>query len=300
MLFAAPEPPAIESVRWTAPAECPGEAELEARIVEALGPEPVPLPKVDANVRATETGFRLVLAVDDGHGGWTRTLDAGGCTVLADSAALLVVVAARATTHARVPEPEAIAETTTKVVIAEPIATPPPVRRSLRPRGTAATQLRVGPGGLPAVGVGLEAALGLDWTHVRIEAFGDAWIDRRREAHDTTTQMRMFAFGGRACGKIGKRVVVPVLCGESEGGWIRAFAPGTDGAHRPVRPWAASAISAGLEWWVVPQVALTVGGRLTVPWFRDRWRVGDALVFETPVVTGDASVGVRGRWGGPK
>ncbi|MGF1468460.1 MAG: hypothetical protein ACFCGT_20235 [Sandaracinaceae bacterium] len=87
---------AQERLRWTweAPAACPGEADVRARIVRLLGGAipPGPALAARAEVAAREGGFAVTLRTEAGGGEGERTLVAAGCQDLAEATALIVAL----------------------------------------------------------------------------------------------------------------------------------------------------------------------------------------------------------------
>lgn len=97
-------------LRWHAPAGCPAEATVRARLAHALSPE-VEVPYVDAEVLAGDDGrFHAMVVLRGSWGETTRSLDSPTCDTLADAVVLLAAVSASTAGEPEpplaVPEPE--------------------------------------------------------------------------------------------------------------------------------------------------------------------------------------------------
>jgi hypothetical protein len=94
-----PEPAHALELRWTAPAACPSQEDVQARIDGLLRAPGKPASSAEqgahasAKLSALRSGFKLVLTLSgDGLGG-TRTLTGKDCAELAETAAFLIAVA---------------------------------------------------------------------------------------------------------------------------------------------------------------------------------------------------------------
>lgn len=207
-------------LRWRAPAGCPAEATVRARLAHALPPE-VEAPHVDAEVFAGGDGrFHATVVLRGTWGEATRSLDSPTCDTLADAVVLLAAVsvstAAEPEPPVRVPEPtqpEPGVEGDTGDDLEPSVAIEPSVdteereaeleaappsdsgstdrsrtgsadasSRSPTPvlRGLARVEARAGAGLLPRVDLGAAATLGLEHRWFRVELGGAAWLPRER------------------------------------------------------------------------------------------------------------------------
>lgn len=90
-----PAEPTCETVCWFAPAECPTEADLRARIAEHQAPNPdgtkpstLPALGLTARVTRTESSYELVLE----RSGQTRVIRSADCQALAEATAMVVML----------------------------------------------------------------------------------------------------------------------------------------------------------------------------------------------------------------
>ncbi len=99
----AADPAPNVRLTWSAPATCPTEAAVRDRVASLLerGAE------VDARAEVTEVGaaFKLALNLQTGSTEGERTLEADSCSVLAESAAVIVAMSAVARSVPREPVP---------------------------------------------------------------------------------------------------------------------------------------------------------------------------------------------------
>ncbi len=89
--------PAVH-LRWQAPAGCPDQAEMERRVAQLLSDDALPKKlSATAEVTKNEAGYRAQLSIQTEGGIGQRTLDHSQCEILADSAALVIVLSANRT-----------------------------------------------------------------------------------------------------------------------------------------------------------------------------------------------------------
>ncbi|MCH9684594.1 MAG: hypothetical protein K0V04_24370, partial [Deltaproteobacteria bacterium] len=81
-------------LRWDAPASCPSQAQVRARLGQRLGPDSAVTPHADVAVEARvestdDDAYTLRLAVQDGGSTRVREATADDCAVLAEAAVLI-------------------------------------------------------------------------------------------------------------------------------------------------------------------------------------------------------------------
>jgi hypothetical protein len=251
---ATTEPSAREGaalLRWRAPAGCPDEVTVRARLVDALPPD-VEAPSVEADVLAAGDGrFRATVVLRGSWGETTRRLDSPTCDTLADAVVLLAAVSVSSAAGEPEPpitevpeptpvEPEVEGEVTDVQPEPEPdpagdpgdarleleVVEPDPAERSWRSagdalgpasgtpvlRGLARLEGRAGAGLLPVVDLGGAATLGLEHRWFRVELSGAGWLPRERTvAPDARVRASAWALELRACAALRPRPWLVVL-----------------------------------------------------------------------------------------
>lgn len=320
-------------LRWRAPASCPAEATVRARLAHALPPE-VEAPHVDAEVVAGDDGrFHATVVLRGTWGETMRSLDSPTCDTLADAVVLLAAVsvstAGQPEPPVGVPEPtlpepgvegevgdEIEPSVGTEKSEAEIEAAPrsdsrSPDRsrtgsadassRSPTPvlRGLARVEARAGAGLLPLVDLGAAATLGLEHRWFRVELGGAAWLPRERTvAPAARVRASAWALELRGCATLrptARLVVLP--CAELDAGELRGEGRGSGLVNGRVsrQPWVAIGLGPALTVRLHRLVGLWAGATLVVP----VRRVGLGLEGLTPdayrmaAVTGRGAVGLE-------
>jgi hypothetical protein len=209
-LLALPRPAAAQpsthlALAWNAPAGCPTEADVQARVASLLGGEAATSGVAD--VRATGqivrsgAAYRLQLSMSAGSLSSSRVLEAGSCDELAGAAAISLALLARSGTaepplagtnltgDASAPPAEAARPAEPRPAVSAPPA-PTEQDEARRPAEVSPRALHfvlhaplalVGRGTLPSLGVGLGAAAGLRWRSLRVLAGAELWKEQERE-----------------------------------------------------------------------------------------------------------------------
>ena len=259
-------------LRWTAPPQCPSQAEVRARVDHYLGAEASSDPVVvDAEViDVGEEGWRLTLTTTDEDGSLTRTVVDTDCDGLAETTAVLTALAVSPNgpesepvpprepvplpepSVVLVPPPESEPEPVPSEVAAEP---EPPVDRGSSPRPR--TPLRwgvraaagVGLGWLPVgADVGLAVSLGARRWAVEVEGMLGTPRDARLDRLPTVgADLLGWSVAGRGCGVLSvARWLDAPLCAGIEGGLVQASPVGLEDSTDAARPWVAVLVSPSL------------------------------------------------------
>jgi hypothetical protein len=304
---------------WDAPAGCPTEVDLRARIEELLGDS-----QRGAELRAVmrahadERGIWTVDLRFETEGGVAeRTLgDASSCRAAAEAAAVVVAIAIDPELALGVPEapPTAVEEPSAVDPVSEPttqreVATaahdrPPPTParvdppstepRTTSPRARARGAIAIG----PAVGFGtLPGAAGFGrvtgavlWRRVRA-GVGVAFAGGTPIASgDTRVSLWRWTVDAHACPvfAVGRRIEI-VPCIGVEAGQTMATSRNLVAAENPRDPWIAAFVQPAVAVLATARFAVLAGGQLVVP-FRPRRYLIDGLgeVFTTTPVGGGA------------
>jgi hypothetical protein len=162
------------TIAWTAPAECPAQADVVARVARSLEDDAIALPlTATATVTQTPGMYRAQLRTRSAAGTGERVLENTNCEILADSVAL--VIALSAGSHADEGPGFAIA---------------------ISAHATGAS------GVLPALALGVGGAVALEglWA-VRLELSGTYYVEQSSTYARTNAgaQFRLLRFGVRGC-----------------------------------------------------------------------------------------------------
>lgn len=312
-LASAPDPeprrPAAYELEWSAPAGCPDQEEVEARIAAlsegATGGEGVMAVRGDVEERGH--GFAgTIVTVYDGRVD-ERRVDSENCDDVVDAAALVVAVALApeldASDPIRVPEPEpeppaeplapsigvvqprqpevqaSAGEGVALVVETDPPASRRP-RRNRRPTGIG---IRLGPriefGGLPRVSGGLDLAVGLLWPRWRAELFGAYLFAGRSGRQGAEAVYQLGVAGLRGCHRLFAGPIELPLCAGLEVGGMRVDSRSLEQQNTLLYPWLAPSAATGLGFSGsrFGLVALVEGA---IPVFWSRVLVGTDNVFQ--------------------
>lgn len=286
--------PAVD-LRWQAPAGCPDEANVRARLRAYLGePDDAATPSaVGAVVRAQSDGtWELTLDFD---GGESRRLTNATCEGLAEAAVVVVAIAVAppgTTTppaQKRDPEPPPRTDPPPEPVEPRRDAPAPAGRgpgRAARPIGLS---LGIGGGlalGVVPLGFVLTPSVAVTRKQWRF-AISGAWASRRRlrlpDLPSSGSDLVQWAVGPEACWLAPARPYLAVpLCAGVEIGEVIATPVGLANGQRRRSPWAAAVVTAALRFrlhdrvrlWFAPSAVITltptkvVVGGATDPLFR--------------------------------
>jgi hypothetical protein len=286
-----------ELVRWEAPSPCPSHAELSEAIAANLGR---PLAARDAEAlsarararRRDDGRWELSLTIEPREGAPVeRTAIAEQCSLLAETAALIVAVALDPTLAGLPPKVGPTAREPTDIPLAVPIvrerASVPavPVRRrggprvSARPRESvrmsiaAAAGLDVG--ALPRPAPGLLVRVGLLARRVRAEVGAVHWFERpaRLPGEAIGGDLRLTAAQLMVCPRLALRRVELPVCAGVELGAMRGEGVGLPVATSDRIPWLAVLAEARALWVPIPRLAVGVQLGLAAPLLTARFRV---------------------------
>jgi len=201
-----PQPARALELRWTAPATCPSQEDVQARIDGLLRAPGKPASSVEqgahasAKLSALRSGFKLVLTLSgDGLGG-TRTLTGKDCAELAETAAFLIAVAIDPSLPGAEPPAAEPAPPREPPVVPPPPeappAPPPPAPRTVERPLPFSLQAGAFGGawraGLPSTQAQVGASVGVALGRVQIELRGTYVVERiqeglgRDDSDDTT------------------------------------------------------------------------------------------------------------------
>ena len=226
VLAAAIAPDAI-ALEWRAPAECPTQDDVRARVDRLLASQ-----HADVHARAdvtpmTDGGWTLVLAIEAPEGLHTHTWRAERCDALADATALAIAVAADPVQLVRrIAIPDAPIASTPRPRVEPPRAVRTE-QRAASPRVDAYARAQVVAGVLvlPDVDVGAAIAVGLQREGMRVELVGGVLGPRAQKLRESPASVRMLAgtIDARGCWMAGRRVALG-MCGLVEVAIVRGVA----------------------------------------------------------------------------
>lgn len=332
---AEPAPPAVASasVRWRAPAGCPDEAALRARL-DARLPRPLGAgDTLDATITVARTGRRLRARVVV----WTpvadvdRELVAGRCDELADAVA---VVLARAVAEARALAPVAPLAPTSPVAAppddgnvmasmeprrpadlerppspapprpgragrrASPPPPPPPTVPRARIDGGLRPALVSGAGITPKVGAGLELGLWLVRDTLALEVVGTRWLERLAglpASQRFGAAVGLDALAVRACWQPDR--YGPRVCALGEVGTMTGRGVGLFDARVGEGPYSAAGVGVLLRARLREHVALVGGFDMLRAIDRPRFVLDRGTVlFQPDPLAGRVRLGVEVGW----
>jgi len=291
---AAADDSARVSLSWSAPLECPDEAELARRIEALIGRSLHDAGEQSLAVAASaqgnaRDGYAAKVSFTSLQGTEARYLEHPQCDHLVQALALVIALAIDPE-HTRAMQPEqTVAEASTAVQTAQnpvenaaPVAsdatheTPAPVRAgqsaSLHGARVAVRGL-LGAGALPNLGFGVGAALGYRLRRFRADVVGRYWGPRDQTVSSTPSasiELRLATLGARGCW-------LPPL-----GAWQLAACAGADlgsmsgigqGVENPRQRDALYADVVGgvqlarTQWRLSPEFGLEISGALARPRF---------------------------------
>ena len=278
-------------VDWHGPEHCPS-TRFETELQRLVGPETPPI-HVQATAQPLEEGWSLEATFEvDGGARGTRSFRASQCDTVSEAAAVAVALAVDPTLDDPEPAPEPTPEQPSSVPTPPPAPQPRPTDTAPPSRATAPSppppdprpRPRIGIGALasvdglalPGVGVGVSALVSVQWPRVRVELAGDYRGPTRVQATADPSVGGAFSqwtVGARAAWvpRIGP-VELPVGLGV-DGGETLSEGRGWFGATTARRPWLAPLGLAGVQWLVLPRVAVMLRGSAGVPLWRHRFHI---------------------------
>ena len=293
--------PAGLQIEWEAPAGCPGETEVRARIDEFA--EPGGARRSDAVVQGEvheEDGrFTLELTLDIPEGRARRSLDGDSCEVVTDAAALIVAVMLDPQTVLEDLEQKAEPVLPQPAPKVAPKAAPEPAPKAAPPerkvRGIIGIVGTGSFGALPRFGGGLLATAGIDTKYVRAEAVTTYDAPQLRIVDEQTRAGAVFDLwtaGARGCGVARVQTLVVPVCLGVELGSLRARGEGLEVGRRVNLLHSRATVGAGLSWaatrWL--ELRAEVAGLVTL----SPWRV---VIDDLGEVHRSRPVGVRAALG---
>ncbi len=312
-----PAQPPADRIAWSAPPECPDDAELERRVADAVD-------HADAGSIATATVQRagdhytvdLVTAIDGAA--QLKHLEAADCDDLADAVAVVVALTLD-------PATAATPEVATQRDVAAPVdEMPPPAVETSSPGTTRAvpsppptSRARLGQhfelglrfmggfgSGLAPVGGGVvSVALSLGRRLWIAELDGRLWTPRDIPSVDRNfgASMLLGTVGLAGCLRPPTRRVEVPLCLGLEGGAARAKGRDLLGISTEFYPWAAPFVRVGLRVRIAAGVGFLAAIEAAIPIRRPVITVGgaDSPLWSTPAASARVLVGLQFRTPGP-
>jgi hypothetical protein len=292
--------PADLQIEWDAPAGCPGETEVRARIDEFA--EPGGARRSDAvvqgEVHEQDGRFTLELTLDIPEGRARRSLDGDSCEVVTDAAALIVAVMLDPQTvledleQQAEPAPQPAPKVAPK---AAPEVAPKAAPRERKVRGIVGIVGTGTFGALPRFGGGLLATAGIDTKYVRAEAVTTYDAPQLRLIDEQARAGAVFDLwtaGVRGCGVARVQTLVVPVCLGVELGSLRARGEGLEVGRRARLLHSRATVGAGLSWaatrWL--ELRAEVAGLVTL----SPWRV---VIDDLGEVHRSRPVGVRAALG---
>ncbi|MGH1345833.1 MAG: hypothetical protein ACRBN8_29990 [Nannocystales bacterium] len=290
-LLLAPGP----GVRWQAPSVCPDERAVAARLEAADVGVTQPVAAQVIPPAGTATGspvWRLEVRMGESP---LRVLEGESCDALTDALVAMLSVQ----THAEPPPtepsepdlpppelpspPRLPAVTHPPPAPSAPPAEAPPKARADPPSGlrSPAVVLGVAAGlhgvGVPGLGGGLGADLGLRFPHLRLAGYGRWWFRREQEVVSPIKAGYRLAAGGiEACGVARFGQIEALGCGLAELGELRA--EGIDAAPSRTQRhlWVGPGARLGAQWRTRGILRLGLSAVALAPLNRRRFNIGDA------------------------
>lgn len=280
-LAAGPEPaPAVDAVElhWHAPASCPSEADVSARIAARIEPRATSTDRIVADIVITvNTDHVADLVITTSSGRTARRLEATSCETVTEAAVLIVAMV-----HAQSQPAPVVVEPTEPPALAptpKPAEAPrAPVPRDRRLRGGVFAEIAVGFAGLPGVGPGLGGGLALLGHRFRAELVGAFWFARDASIGladaDARVDVRMWSVGADAGPVLHAGPVEFALLVGGRAGLAHGEGDGVPIARSARRPWVSLGAYPEVLWPLHPRVAIgargTVEGVLVRPRFAVR------------------------------
>lgn len=304
-------PPDADVIQWTAPAVCPDDAALEARIATYVDVAAASAP-TQATVRQTTEHFEVELVSTIDGEVQQRTLTAPTCETLAEAVAVVVALTIDPEGKAPPPDDEVVPPevAAAAIVVRTPMTTmttrgereEPPVA-PLPGRRPFEIGLRLGGGYGSAVApvgsgiVGLALSLGRRPWSVEVE--GRLWIPRNFDEPDGRYGASVTLGTGAVVGCLRPptRAVEIPLCFGIEAGSQRAKARGLEDETARNYPWVAPLLRAGLRLRFADTVGLLLLAEGAVPLVKAGIDVGgEPQLWATKAFSFRALAGFDIRW----
>jgi hypothetical protein len=292
------EEPARVDLRWSAPAECPTEAQVRAAVERLAGRslpatrEPPIVVRIDV-AKIADDAWTVQIAVH--HPGSVapreRKIAGATCAEVADAAAVATAIAITpGAAPPAAPPPAAPAP--------DRPAPPEPSRLTLRPA------LRVHGGvdfaSLPAPSPGTMVSFVFLFGANRVEIQGSAWLPEEGTAATKPTaggRLSLLAAGARYCRSVREGTIEVAGCGSLEAGAIMGSGFGITMPVSGAAPWIAPGVG-GLGLWNFSRyfsLALAIEGLIPVV-RRDFAIEGLGSVHRPPPISARAFFGVEARF----
>src|SRR6478736_5600187 len=196
------------SLSWSAPLECPDEAELARRIEALIGRSLHDAGEQSLAVAASaqgnaRDGYAAKVSFTSLQGTEARYLEHPQCDHLVQALALVIALAIDPE-HTRAMQPEqTVAEASTAVQTAQnPVENAAPVASDATHETPAPVRGLLGAGALPNLGFGVGAALGYRLRRFRADVVGRYWGPRDQTVSSTPSasiELRLATLGARGC-----------------------------------------------------------------------------------------------------
>jgi hypothetical protein len=301
---------------WAAPAGCPSQDDVHARIARLVPPGVAPPPwRVRAAITpGPDHHSTLLLTFQSGERTRNRAIDATSCEELADAAAVILALALDPTARPLESPPQDSAS-----VVPPPTATQPPPAEAPQPASPvppAHDRTVPAPGPrLPRIGVSLlggasvgvlatpafGGAAAFAWSSgpVRLELQG-AWFPPAHVALSTAQiggNFELLAAGAGACVSVlsaGRLLLAPCVGGEVGLLTARGSGAAVGQSKEASSVWGALKTGALLVWHATPRLGLRLGVDGVVPLTRDHFFVpGAGDVHQAAPVAGQTLAGVE-------
>jgi hypothetical protein len=297
-------------LRWSAPPECPTEAEVVRSVEQLLGASDVAL-EADASVARRPDGFHLSLSWRKGPASATRELTGDTCSELAQAAALMIALAAEPSLA--VPGDSGVgaaAEPAPSSAKPPPVAPPPPPAPSPEPRPSSETETEVrGPeppprfalsprlggtvdaGSLPRATVGGFAGVGLRYGSYALVVEGLAFAPKETDRPAGSGRFWLGVASLRPCGlvKLGEFRVAP--CGAAELHGVPSRGLRVRSFEERIAWFLRFGASAEVAYSLTRRLRFVLGGALLLAPSRPRFVVDSVEVFTPELAAGRGQLG---------
>jgi hypothetical protein len=281
------------SLTWHAPAGCPDDANLRARIERRLT-RPLDAAVAGIEIDVVESSGRYVARIDLRAmtvANDVRTLTSPRCEELADAVAVIVTrVASEAIARKRV----AAREEDHAAVIIATVELPPPRRLwSIGARFSGVSGIGI----IPKVGVAAEMAISARRDELLIEVAGTRWLDSWAQLHDGAPAVVDVGLDVAAA-RVGWRPAnLPLRAwGAVEVGLMDGVSVETPGEQFDAGRWVAAGGGFGVAWQMTKWVRLVGTNETMLAIQRMRFSTGGEIVYAPAPMSFRASVGLEVGW----
>jgi hypothetical protein len=294
--------PLFAALTWSAPAECPSDSELSARVAAIVG---VDLAKgADADITVThETSGPYVATVrirDRGGKTGARVLEESSCSVLVDAVATVVALSLGSEpTAPRAPDSEAPEPPAPEVPVVESAKPPapevpkPPADQPSRapepprpePKFAVGVVVAVDHGTLPSTAI--EGGVEVAWYPIAPLRLGAAVV----RSADQSQAVNGAAFGGvftltavdlRSCFSLLDKIVTLAPCGGVEIAHVDAYGYGSSTVETTSVNWWSPTAALMVRWPATRGLAFTALGDLAFPMVRRSFVIVDGGSIHRP------------------